>query len=752
MIGTLSLNTQRRNDPGFCLIGLVHWMAAGFFMMGIAPTIPAAIPMSSIFVGGSGNTWTTSGNWSPIGVPNNSVGILYQANITNVGSNVSLGSGITISGLAIGATDTLNLNAKSNLIIATTGPSLVANSGQIVFNSVPANAATLVLSGGTVDLNGGGNLLLNSDGSNSTANKIVGGGGTTDRLVNSDNTIKGTGQIGGGGLGLTNQSRGTIDANVNGQPLSIILGTQNATNAGTLQASNGGILSVTGGTITNTGGTIQALTGSTVAVSGATIIGGTVETVGTGMLNLNSNSQISDGALTNASGGTINVIGTNNVLGGAVSNAGRILISGGSDLTLLGGGSNTYINSGTIAISSTSTGSSGSLILSGGTVSLNGGGKITLTDQATNRITGDGTSLLKNVDNTISGSGEIGHDSLKFINQGSVIANGLNGLLITGGSLGYTNSGLFKVTLGSELKGTGLFTNFANNTLTGGTYQVFGTFVFDNAAIHTNAATILLSGPSSVITDQNGHDALMQFATNSSAGNFAVQNGHNLTTPSSFTNAGFLTIGGGTTFQVGSLDRLDYTQTGGTSTVNGILAVSVANINGGLLTGNGTINGNVNNSGTISHDNSPATLTITGNYFQSASGALHTAINGTDTGLFDVIKVGGLATFNGYLDVSFGYAASVGDSFQIVTFATSTGTYDPANIHITGLASGLTVSEIYHAHDLTLVIGTVPEPASIILMTLGLVGIGLYVVRHLSNFRKSFTDSAQGSAPNSAIR
>ena len=57
----------------------------------------------------------------------------------------------------------------------------------------------------------------------------------------------------------------------------------------------------------------------------------------------------------------------------------------------------------------------------------------------------------------------------------------------------------------------------ASKTLTGGTYDLEGTLKFVGADIHTNAAAVLLDGPSSAIVSDTGANGLAGFATNSAA-------------------------------------------------------------------------------------------------------------------------------------------------------------------------------------------------------------------------------------------
>jgi hypothetical protein len=135
---------------------------------------------------------------------------------------------------------------------------------------------------GDVTLDGHGTILL--DNANHPADQIVGGDEDNNTLHNVNNTIEGAGNIGTGDrhFSLVNESCGTIEANDQGQTLTIDTGRNAITNAGTLEACNGGTLDVESA-VNNEGGSIKVLAGSTAefekSVTGgtATIDGGTLK-------------------------------------------------------------------------------------------------------------------------------------------------------------------------------------------------------------------------------------------------------------------------------------------------------------------------------------------------------------------------------------------------------------------------------------------------------------------------------------------
>jgi MYXO-CTERM domain-containing protein len=116
-----------------------------------------------------------------------------------------------------------------------------------------------------------------------------------------------------------------------------------------------------------------------------------------------------------------------------------------------------------------------------------------------------------------------------------------------------------------------------------------------------------------------------------------------------------------------------YTQTGGSTTVNGTLTAvaSGVSLQGGSLLGAGTINGNVNNSGgsvePASAPGVPGKLIINGSYTQGPSGTLIIDINGLNSfSLLDVLGAGSLDG-NVTFDFNGGFTPPNGQVFTFLT-------------------------------------------------------------------------------------
>lgn len=310
----------------------------------------------------------------------------------------------------------------------------INNTGLIELNPGNATSDTLLeILGSGATVTGGGTVSLVGN----NAASVTGAGGTLT-IVNQ--IFQGSGDFGRDSITINNTANGLILANTTGQPLTIDANAGGLTNTGSLLASNGGNLVINDTIVNNTGGTIRALADSILSFnSGATVIGGTVESVGTGVIQtFNSlNTVFQDltinGHVFSASRGDIGLIG-------AVNNTGLIELNPGnatSDtlLEILG---------------------SGATVTGGGTISLIGTGSA---NEAS--LTGAGGTLTI-VNQTFQGSGDFGRNAIAIDNQ----ANGLIHANTTGRPLtieantgGFKNAGTLRASNGGSLIINESFTN-----------------------------------------------------------------------------------------------------------------------------------------------------------------------------------------------------------------------------------------------------------------------------------------------------
>ena len=240
---------------------------------------------------------------------------------------------------------------------------------------------------------------------------------------------------------------------------------------------------------------------------------------------------------------------------------------------------------------------------------------------------GTGTVTLNNINDNFGVRGlEVPSAGDTLTVAPGVTIQGSSGVVGSSGGGLISNEGTIEGDGGGTLTVQG-YTNFAGGTLTVGTWGAVGnsTLRLVGANITTNAANILLDGAASQIYSGTSGttNALAGFVTNAATGSFTVQNGADFTSAAAFSNAGTLTINGGGTFIPGGTGA--YTQTGGTTILDGgTLGTSgnQINIQGGTLSGPGTVNADLTNAGEVDLGSNPGILTVTGNYMQTAAGAL----------------------------------------------------------------------------------------------------------------------------------
>ena len=194
---------------------------------------------------------------------NNEVGGTIEASVAGQTLTIEVHSAINNAGtLAAAAGATLEINVGT---INNTGN--IQLEGTLLVAQPNANGHHLALDdGGTVTLDGGSILGIRNG----------------EILDNHDNTIQGDGNIGGGNLKLTldNDAGGIVDANVAGHTLFINTGANAIVNAGTLEASDGGSLSIASaitnsGSITDNDGSILSLNNITITNTGSINLDGT---------------------------------------------------------------------------------------------------------------------------------------------------------------------------------------------------------------------------------------------------------------------------------------------------------------------------------------------------------------------------------------------------------------------------------------------------------------------------------------------
>jgi len=657
--------------------------------------------------------WNTAANWEGGVVPNNAGGTTYAVLVDGgkgaVDSTVNVDAHVTIDTLTVDTGDTVAINGSRSLTLA--GGTL-ANAGTVALNATSAITSLKIAT--DVALSGGGIVEL----SNSPWNRIQGVAGT-ERLTNLDNTLRGSGLLGPNLLALTNQ--GLIEAN---QSIALTLDPNagGVTNTGILQA-NGGTLVLTDGTFTNTGGTIRALDGSNVDLeNGTQIVGGTLTTAGTGQ---------------------VRSVGAGVVLEDLTS-AGQCVIANSSSTALRG----TIQNTGALAMAAA--GSVTYLYAATDTVTLTGGGTVTLSNSIFNYVRGTvGTERLINQDNAIRGSGHLGLNLLALTNQGLIEANqsialaldpnaggvlnegtlrasGAGGLSLTAGT--FTNTGTVEAAGGNvTFTASAAITNYNAGalTLTGGAWKALAGSTLSFAgdpAIAVNAADVTLSGPGSAF------GSIDSLAANAAAGQFHVLGGRTFTTLAGLSNAGRVDVGTGSTLAVTG----DYTQTGGLTAVNGLLtATGTIGIQAGTLAGAGTVTGAAVLGGTLSPGNSIDTLTFSALTVQG-NAVYDFQISGAASDRADVTGAGGAFR----IDPAGDYTVNV----TILGFAGALGPHDmftwvgddPLTPHEWGALQytanfqpGVTGQWLYLPDENRMVLNilTVPEPATLALMGLGLAAL-----------------------------
>ncbi len=398
--------------------------------------------------------------------------------------------------------------------------------------------------------------------------------------------------------------------------------------------------------------------------------------------------------------GTFRRTGTGDCQVGTGSGGGSALIFNNTGLVEVLSGSLSLANNGT-STSTMTTSAGATLAIVAGTYNLNTGAA----------LNGTGTYLVSI--GTLSVLSTVNVAATATFNHTEGVVGGTGNLIVNGvynwsGAGDQTGTGTTTIAVGAtlNLSGTGdkqIFQRTLNNfgttnvTTTGNGHLTLR----DQATFNNQAGALFHQQTDTDILHSAGPNNFNNAGTfrKTGAGDCMVgAPGNGLT----FNNTGLMELLGGSVTVSGPIQ---FIHTAGTTLLNGggLVFGATGQFQGGLLTGVGTITGNVNNSGaTVAPGLSPGGLTITGNYTQGANGTLALELGGlTALTEFDRLAVNGAATLNGTLALTGvnGFAPTVGNTFQVVNYGSRTGTF--ANLSVNNLGA-VGLQQNYNAANLTL--------------------------------------------------
>ncbi|MAT44173.1 MAG: hypothetical protein CL609_17715 [Anaerolineaceae bacterium] len=608
-------------------------------LMGNFQPVQAA---TCIWTGGDSTTdWNTAGNWSSCngGVPGSGDNVV----IGNVSIDPILTTDATIDTLTINSNGVLNIGFGSTLTVSSfdlfghlTGLGNLEITGSMYWGSDVGADDGLMDGSGTTTLNSGASLSFQT----AAYQRLYERHFINEGVMNQSNAYGFI--IDRGGI-LTNN--GTFNVNNGGADIELFKredypGNGLVENAGTIMIYDGG--TVTSKVVLNNTGTIQMETGIlTLSRSGTH----------TGSINGQPGSWI---IFNNAD--TVSLV--------------EHTFQNGSSLTT----SNVLIDGANLDVS----GTFNIPITTGTTLSCQGGGSLAFQEAATIMALSEKITLSQC------------HMSLPASLSGLIQPK-----LRVSNSSQLTNLGDWDVSTellwyGGIFDGTGTTT-----VLTGSTYRMFGvgglslsgqtlinqstakweanTITLSNDAAFTNEGTFEAKATTSM---NGGTDGLFD-----NQGLFVKKTDSTTTTMNiDFTNAGEIFVEAGTLVFPDGL-----TSTSGTEIVLGgnLESTGPLDLQGATLSGIGTVDGNLNNAGTVAPGTSPGKITVTGDYTQTSAGGLEIEIGGTTAETeFDVLVIEGSAAFAGTLNITLldGFIPAAGDQFEVLNFASYSGDFETVNL------------------------------------------------------------------------
>ena len=562
-----------------------------------------------------------SGIFTLAGTNTYSAGTTIAAGTLSISRDANLGTApgapavnVTLGGGTLQATSTFSLNTNRNISLTSTSsfdvtgvniltiPGIISGAGGLT----KTNAGTLILTGSNIYA---GVTTVNT-GTLAITNDSNLGAGTSTLTLNGGSILQANGSSSLSSHTVTLGGAATIDTN--GNPFvisSAILGT------GPLTKISAGTLTLSG---TNSYSAATTINNGTLAITTDTNLGAGASTLtlnsGT-ILQANGSSSLSSHTVTLGGAATIDTNGNPFSITSAILGSGPLTKISAGTLTLGGASTyteNTIINTGTLAISSNANlGTGGTLILNGGTTLQ----AFALTSTLSSHPITLGGSVVNfdsngNTFNISSNIGENATSVLNKINAGLLNLSGDN--FYTGGTM--VSAGTLQMGAATVMPPDGLVTVSGGATFDlNGFNQTIGNLT-GNGNVTLGLATLSLGDS----TDQTFSGVI------SGVGGSLVKQ-----------NAGTFNLTGTNTY-TGTT-----TVSGGNLAVNGSIAGSLVSIfPGAILSGTGTINAPINNTGEIRPGNSIGTLTVT-NQVTFAPGSSYTVeIDPTTSDLINVVGAG----------------------------------------------------------------------------------------------------------------
>ncbi len=637
----------------------------------------------------SGGTLTIA-NTATLSLINNNDKDIVGSTLANFGTvnwlagRIRTGSGALISnsGLWIAQANNQISNDYGNAqsTFSNSGGFQHSGSGDSHIFIVYDNNGSTDVPSGTLHLRGGGN----SSGSFSTTSPSALFFGEGTHTLTATSSVSGSGTVGiFSGSAIVNGSwvvSGTTDL----QGGTIAFNTAASTVTGIFRGSD------------LTGSDSLTVTDTMDWQRGRVVSGGTLVIANTATLNLiNSNDK-------DIVGSTLSNFGTVNWNAGRIRTGSGALIANNGLWTAqannqisndYGNAQSTFSNFGSFQHTGTSSShifivydNDGSTQVTSGTLHLRGGGNSsgsfnatspgalffgegTHTLSATSSVTGSGTlgiftgSTVVNGSWTVSGTTDLQGGTISFNTAATTVNALLRGSDVAGsGSL--TVSGTMSWTAGRIVNGATLIgTHGATLNLIGGNEDIVGSTLNNDGTVNWTSGRIrtgfgthinndglwIAQANNAIVNDYGGAQS-----TFSNSGIFRQQGSGTTTIAIDFINFGSVEILTGTLSFTGA-----YTQTGGVTALEGgsLSSTQTLTIQGGVLTGIGTIFANVVNGGELGPGASigmdVGILNLAGNYTQTTTGSLHIQLFDVGAGIgFDQFRVAGAVTLEGGINLA----------------------------------------------------------------------------------------------------